>query len=89
MSGIFLAVVDDVREQRREAGRAIWQMALSSTGFGPGDRGTLLAVSRRGTRLEIPVLGVERDAAGRIWHLVEKPLAAGTEVHGSVAEPKS
>ena len=81
---LFRAVVDDLREQQRLPGRVLWQMALSNTAFHPGDTGTLIAVSRKGTRLEIPVLRVEQDPAGRLWHIVEKPLAAGTDVTGEV-----
>ena len=87
MSRSFHAVVDDLREQQRLAGRVLWQMALSTSTFVPGDTGTLVAVSRKGTRLEIPVLRVEHDSAGRLWHIVEKPLAAGTDVTGEVNTP--
>ena len=83
----FHAVVDDLREQQRLAGRVLWQMALSNTAFRPGDTGTLRAVSRKGTRIEIPVLRVEIDQEGRLWHIVEKPLAAGTDVTGEVNTP--
>ena len=83
----FHAVVDDLREQQRLPGRVLWQMALSHTAFTPGDTGTLIAVSRKGTRLEIPVLSVELDPANRLWHIVEKPLAAGTGVTGEVHAP--
>ena len=87
MSRSFHAVVDDLREQQRLAGRVLWQMALSNTAFHPGETGTLVAVSRKGTRIEIPVLSVEHDSAGRLWHIVEKPLAAGTTVTGEVNAP--
>lgn len=87
MSCHFHAVVDDLREQQRLPGRVLWQMALSDSAFEPGDSGTLIAVSRKGTRLEIPVLRVEHDASGRLWHIVEKPLAAGTEVRGEITRP--
>jgi hypothetical protein len=30
------------------------------------------------------VLRVEADIAGEVWHVVEKPLAAGTAVTGRV-----
>lgn len=83
MSPTFHAVVDDLREQGRLNGRVLWQMALSESTLRPGDTGMLLAVSRKGTRLEIPVLGVEQDSEGRVWHIVEKPLAAGTDVEGT------
>jgi hypothetical protein len=32
------------------------------------------------------VLAVEVDSAGEVWHLVEKPLAAGTAVTGRVGK---
>ena len=58
-------------------------MTLSRTEFRPGDTGVLIATSRSGTRLEVPVLSVV-DNAGDIWHIVQKPLAAGTDVTGRV-----
>jgi hypothetical protein len=81
----FSAVVTDIRLESRVDGQARWQMALDSTSFAAGDVGVLEAVARSGTRLEIPVLGVVVDAAGDLWHVVEKPLAAGTDVVGRVA----
>ncbi len=81
---IFHAVVDDLREQQRLPGRVLWQMALSESAFRPGATGMLTATSRKGTRIEIPVLRVETDQEGRLWHVVEKPLAAGTDVTGKV-----
>ena len=81
----FEAVVDDLCEQQRTVAGALWQMALSETEFRPGDRGVLTAFSRKGTKLELTVLRVESDATGRVWHIVEKPLAAGTAVTGEVA----
>ena len=43
-------------------------------------------MARSGTRLEVPVLAVEASEAGELWHVVEKPLAAGTEVVGRVQD---
>jgi hypothetical protein len=80
----FAAVVADIREESRVAGRQRWQMALDRTEFGAGDAGVLEAVARSGVRLVVPVLGVVKDAAGEVWHVVEKPLAAGTAVTGRV-----
>jgi hypothetical protein len=58
-------------------------MTLSRTSFTAGDTGILEAVARSGTRIEIPVLAViEED--GDTWHIVEKPLAGGTDVTGRV-----
>jgi hypothetical protein len=76
----FAAVVTDIRlESGAGALPARWQMTLSRTPLAAGDTGTLEAVSRSGTRLQIPVLAIiEED--GDIWHVVEKPLAGGTDV---------
>ncbi|HEV2618591.1 MAG TPA: hypothetical protein VGU23_01480 [Acidobacteriaceae bacterium] len=80
----FSATVTDIRLESREGtAPARWQMTLSQTNFAAGDTGILEAVSRSGTRIEIPVLAViEED--GDTWHIVEKPLAAGTDVIGRV-----
>jgi alanyl-tRNA synthetase len=43
----------------------------------------LIATSRSGTRIEVPVLRVVNDS-GDVWHVVEKPLAGGTDVIGRV-----
>jgi hypothetical protein len=80
----FTAVVTDIREESRMGGRQRWQMALDRTEFVAGDVGELEAVARSGVRLVVPVLGTVVDAAGEAWHLVEKPLAAGTAVTGRV-----
>jgi hypothetical protein len=79
----FSAVVTDIRLESREGASVRWRMTLSATQFAPGDTGVLEAVSRTGTRIEVPVLAVIDDA-GDIWHIVEKPLAAGTDVTGRV-----
>ncbi len=83
MSG-FAAVVADIRLQSRTGLAAVWEMSLDRTEFGVGDRGVLEAVTRSGTKLEIPVTAVLLDADGVVWHVVEKPLAAGTDVVGTV-----
>ena len=80
----FAAVVTDIREESRLAGRQRWQMALDRTEFRVRDTGVLEAVARSGTRLVVPVLRVEADTAGEVWHVVEKPLAVGTAVTGRV-----
>jgi alanyl-tRNA synthetase len=36
-------------------------------------------------KLVVPVLAVVVDAAGEVWHVVEKPLAAGTSVTARVS----
>lgn len=86
----FTAVVTDIREESRTAGRQRWQMALDRTEFGAvtgEDVGVMEAVARSGARLVVPVLGVVVDAAGEVWHVVEKPLAAGTAVTARVGRP--
>ena len=80
----FSGVVTDIREELRAAGKQRWQMALDRTEFVVGDIGILEAVARSGARLVVPVLSVVMDAAGEVWHVVEKPLAAGTAVTGRV-----
>src|SRR5882757_8005681 len=82
----FSGVVTDIREESRVAGRQRWQMALDRTEFAAGDIGMLEAVARSGAKLVVPVLGVVTDAAGEVWHVVEKPLAAGTKITGRVSK---
>jgi alanyl-tRNA synthetase len=79
----FTAAVTDIRLESRTGETARWQMTLDRTEFRPGDTGALEAVARSGTRIAVPVLAVIEDA-GNIWHIVEKPLAAGTDVTGRV-----
>ena len=81
----FSAVVIDIRMESRVGVVARWQMALDRTQFAVGDVGSLHAVARSRTRIEVPVLAVVADEAGDVWHVVEKPLAAGTDVVGRVA----
>ncbi len=83
----FAAVVTDIRLRDRAAtaGRARWQVALDQTEFQPGDAGEIEAVAARsGARLAVPVVRVEVDAAGELWHVVEKPIGTGTRVTGVV-----
>jgi hypothetical protein len=79
----FSGVVTDIREESRVGGKQRWQMALDRTEFVAGDVGALEAVARSGARLVVPVLGVVLEA-GEVWHVVEKPLAAGTMVMGRI-----
>ncbi len=84
MTTEFSAVVTDIREESRANGRQRWQMLLDRTAFHAEESGVLEAVARSGARLVVPVLGVVVDESGDVWHLVEKPLAAGTAVTGRV-----
>ena len=79
----FSAVVTDIRLESRDGATVRWRMTLDHTKFAAGDVGVLHAVSRSGTRIEVPVLAVI-DENGDIWHVVEKPLAGGTDVVGRV-----
>jgi hypothetical protein len=79
----FKAAVTDIRLESREGGAVRWRMTLDHTDFAAGDVGVLEAVSRTGTRIEVPVLSVIVED-GDVWHVVEKPLAGGTDVVGRV-----
>ena len=87
-SNQFSAVVTDIRLESREGDTVRWRMTLDHTNFTADDVGLLEAVSRTGTRLEVPVLGVLIED-GDTWHIVEKPLAAGTDVVGRVTRQTS
>lgn len=84
MPAEFSASITDIQLESREASGVRWRIALSQTAFRPGDTGVLEATSRSGTRIELSVTQVLADASGDIWHIVEKPLAAGTDVVGRV-----
>ncbi len=86
----FTATVTDIRERSRSGGASVWQIALDRTAFYPSsggqphDTGTLAATAPSGARLEAPVVEVEEDEHGEIWHLTPKPLLAGTQIEGLV-----
>jgi len=80
----FEAVVADIREESRIGGRQRWQILLNRTAFSStAATGSLEAVARSGVRLQVAVLGVVVDGDD-VWHIVDKPLAAGTVVTGRV-----
>ena len=87
MSAEFTAAITDVQLESRAGSNVRWRIALSHTKFTAGDTGVLRAVSRSGTRIDLRVLEVLADSSGDIWHIVEKPLAAGTDVTGIVTSP--
>ena len=64
-----------------------WSLTIDPAEFAEGDVGMLEAATRSGTRLAIPVTAVTKDADGAVWLVVEKPLAAGTEVLCTVNVP--
>jgi alanyl-tRNA synthetase len=86
----FEAHVSDIREISRSQGKSLWQIALDRSAFyptsggQPHDTGMLIATSPNGTLLEAPVLAVEEDEQGEVWHTTPKPLLAGTAVRGHV-----
>lgn len=90
----FTATVTDIREYSRENRQSLWQVALDRSAFYPTsggqpfDLGLLRATSRLGNVLELPVLAVEEDEQGEVWHFVQKPLIAGTQIEGLVDWPR-
>ena len=86
----FTACVTEIRELERIEGRPLFQLALDRTSFLPADRfgarvlGQLIATSRSGTVLSVPILAVLEDAMGQRWHSTYKPLQPGTHVVGQV-----
>ena len=86
----FDAHVSDIREVSRSQGRSLWQIALDRSAFyptsggQPHDTGMLTATSSGGALLEAPILAVEEDEQGEVWHTTPKPLLAGTLVRGYV-----
>jgi alanyl-tRNA synthetase len=86
----FDAEVSDIRLVSRNEGRALWQISLNRSAFyptsggQPHDTGTLTATSSGGALLEAPILAVEEDEDGEVWHTTPKPLLAGTPVRGHI-----
>jgi alanyl-tRNA synthetase len=86
----FTATVTDIRERSRTGGTSLWQIALDRSAFyptsggQPHDTGTLAATAPSGARLEAPIVDVEEDEHGELWHLTQKPLLAGTQVEGRI-----
>ena len=86
----FDAHVSDIREASRSQGKSLWQIALDRSAFyptsggQPHDTGLLTATSAGGALLEVPVLAVEEDEQGEVWHTTPKPLSAGTAVRGFI-----
>jgi alanyl-tRNA synthetase len=87
----FTAVVADVRQLASSQGESVWQLAFDRTAFYPDsggqpcDTGLIRATSPGGVTLEIAVESVEEDEHGQVWHVVRKPLSAGTHVEGEIA----
>jgi alanyl-tRNA synthetase len=87
---VFDAHVSDIREVSRTQGRSLWQISLDQSAFyptsggQPHDTGLLTATSSGGAVLEAPILAVEEDEHGEVWHTTPKPLLAGTPVRGFI-----
>ncbi|HEY3987910.1 MAG TPA: alanyl-tRNA editing protein [Acidobacteriaceae bacterium] len=90
----FTATVTDIRERSRNGSASLWQIALDRSAFyptsggQPHDTGSLSATAPSGARLEAPVVDVEEDEHGEIWHLTPKPLLAGTQIEGIVDQKR-
>src|SRR5450432_330573 len=75
----FDARVTDIRLVSRTAEETVWQVALDQTAFYPAsggqpfDTGALVAESRTGAVLEVPVTAVDEDEHGEVWHTTTKP----------------
>ena len=86
----FTATVTDIRERSRTGSASLWQIALDRSAFYPTsggqlhDTGTLIATAPSGARLEAPIVDVEEDEHGELWHLTQKPLLAGTQIEGRI-----
>jgi alanyl-tRNA synthetase len=86
----FTATVTDIRERSRTGSASLWQIALDRSAFyptsggQPHDTGTLTATAPSGARLEAPIVEVEEDEHGELWHLTAKPLLAGTKIEGRI-----
>ena len=86
----FTALVTDIRERSRSNGASLWQVALDRSAFyptsggQPHDTGILTATAPSGATLEAPIIDVDEDEQGEIWHLTHKPLLAGTAVEGRI-----
>jgi alanyl-tRNA synthetase len=86
----FTSHVSDIREVSRSKGQTLWQISLERTAFyptsggQPHDTGQLKAIAPSGATLYAPILAVEEDENGEIWHTTPKPLLAGTAVEGEL-----
>jgi alanyl-tRNA synthetase len=86
----FEARVSDIREISRNQGQPVWQIALDRTAFyptsggQPHDTGSVTATAASGTTLRAPILAVDEDDAGEVWHTTTKPLLAGTAVRAEI-----
>jgi len=81
---MFETEIVDIRLHSRADGRSLWQVSLLQTEFRSGDTGVLRARAKSGASIEIAVIAVDADEEGVLWHMLEKPLLAGTAIVGSI-----
>jgi alanyl-tRNA synthetase len=85
----FTGAVTEVRPPAHDSGDSIWKVRLNRSAFYPAsggqpfDTGELIA-SASESLLKIPVIQVEEDEDGSVWHFLAQPLAAGTPVEGRI-----
>ncbi len=90
----FDATVADIRLHSQKDGGSIWHIALDRTAFyptsggQPHDTGTLTATAPSGATILLPVIQVEEDEGGEVWHATSKPLPAGTRVEAAIDWPR-
>ena len=86
----FTATITGVRESSAPERSFVWQVSLDRSAFYPTsggqpfDTGLLKTTSAAGSTSEIPVEQVEEDESGAVWHFVQQPLSAGTQVEGQL-----
>lgn len=86
----FDARVTAARESFQQPDGAKWQIALDRTSFYPTgggqpcDHGTIVASLPGGEHLSVPVVAVEQDENGEIWHSLSQPLPSGAALPGTL-----
>lgn len=86
----FSAGVTEVRQVAGADGASMWQLALDRSAFYPTsggqpfDTGLLTGISPDGTQFKVPVVQVEEDEDGEVWHFVREPLPVGARIEGHI-----
>lgn len=82
----FEARIADVRQSPQGSDGALWQIALDRTAFYPAgggqpcDFGSFTTISPGGETQSVPVIAVDEDESGEIWHTTPQRLAVGTRL---------
>jgi len=85
----FSGAVTEVRPPAQSSDESFWKVRLNRSAFYPSsggqpfDTGELIA-SADGSVRNIPVIQVEEDDEGAVWHFIAQPLAPGTPVEGRI-----